>query len=411
MPDNVAGAASTHRSRALVWSYSILSACLAAGYGVLFTVVGDYRDSYGISEFVIGWIIGIGFIAGFLAQIVIAPIGDRGHARALVLIGVAVNAVGLIMMGFGDDATTLTVGRVVSGLGIGAANPAIRRIVVVGDPANVGRNLGRLLSADVFGFALGPAISAVLVGPFGLAAPFLVIAAISLITVGATLKVHVEENIADRAPRFAFDLLRDRSFAGAIVLGGTAFLMIGAFDALWDVVHVDMGTPNWLANIGITLFAIPLIILGPLGGKLAQDIGPFRMSAAGLLIGAAFMVLYGYLPTGQSIVGFSLGHAVSDGLTIAASGVAVAMVVSNERQAGAQGVLGAAQALMAGIMAVVTGGIYQWFGRAAAYTTAGITMAVLVVIGMALASSSWKGRSPRRRAPRPTDPVVANEGP
>lgn len=380
------------RSRVLIWSYSILSACLAAGYGVLFTVVGDYRDSYGISELVIGWIIGVGFIAGFLAQILIAPIGDRGHARTLVLTGVAVNAIGLVMMGFGQDATTLTAGRIVSGLAIGAANPAIRRIVVVSEPEHIGRNLGRLLSADVFGFALGPAISAVLVGPFGLAAPFLVIAAVSVVAVAATLGVRVEETVSKTRQRLAIDLLRDRSLAGAVVLGATAYVMIGAFDALWDVVHVDLGTPNWLANLGITLFAIPLVVFGPVGGKLAQEIGPFRVASVGLLIGAAFMASYGFLPSGTAIVSTSLGHAVNDGFTFAAAGVAVGLTVPSDRQAGAQGVLGAAQALAAGVMAVVTGALYQWAGRAPAYVAAAVVMVIMVAIGMALAADTWKGR-------------------
>ena len=70
-------------SGALIWSFSALSGCLSAGYGALFTIVGDYRDAYDITESTIGWIIGIGFIAGFASQLVIAPIGDRGHARSI----------------------------------------------------------------------------------------------------------------------------------------------------------------------------------------------------------------------------------------------------------------------------------------------------------------------------------------
>ena len=386
-------------SSILFWSFSLLSACLSAGYGVLFTVVGDYRDAYGISETAIGWVIGIGFIVAFISQVLIAPIGDRGHARKLVLIGVVVNAVGLTMLAFGDDLTTLTAGRVVSGLAIGAANPAIRRIVVVASEEDLGRNLGRLLSADVFGFAMGPAISAVLVGPFGLAAPFLVIAAVSLVAVLAVLAVRVEEVHDTSGQRLALDLLANRSFAGAVVLGGTTFLMIGAFDALWDVVHVDLGTSDWLANLGITLFAVPLIILGPIGGRMAQDFGPFRMAAAGLTAAAVFMGTYGLLPSGGWIFTLAMVHAFTDGLTFAASGVAVGMTIPNDRQAGAQGVLGAAQALAAGIMAVVTGALYQNLGRATAYLVAAATMLVLVVIGMALASDTW------RNLRRPTDDV------
>lgn len=398
------------RADALVWASSILSACLTSGYGVLFTVVGDYRTAYGISESAIGSIIGIGFIAGFASQILVAPLGDRGHARNLVLAGVALNAVGLILMGVGDDVLSLTTGRVVSGFAIGAANPAIRRIIVLADPENLGRNLGRLLSAGVFGFALGPAISAVLVGPFGLAAPFFVIAAVSVVILIVTLRMSAFGTESTGSPgtmgstgavdgggrqRLALDLLRNRSFFGAVVLGGTAYLMIGAFDALWDVVHEDLGTNVWMANLGITLFAIPLVLFGSYGGKLAQSVGPFRTASTGLAIGAVFMISYGLLPNGTWIFAFMMGHALTDGLTFASSGVAVAMTVPAERQAGAQGVLGAAQALLAGTMAVATGVLYQGWGRAVAYTTAGTVMLILIVIGMSLAVDSW-------RRPRPS---------
>ena len=148
------------------WIFGGLSALLASGYGVLFTVVADYRDEYGISETSIGWLIGLGFIVAFFAQTLIAPIGDRGHARNLIRAGVMMNVVGLLMLGFGENLEVLLVGRVISGLGIGTALPAIRRIVILADPENLGENLGRLLSADVFGFAMGPALSALLVGSF-----------------------------------------------------------------------------------------------------------------------------------------------------------------------------------------------------------------------------------------------------
>ncbi|MGI9610805.1 MAG: hypothetical protein ACR2NL_11000, partial [Acidimicrobiia bacterium] len=61
-----------------VWVFSILSALFGSGYGVLFTIVGDYRDEYGISETTVGWIIGIGFIVAFVSQITLGPVGDRG---------------------------------------------------------------------------------------------------------------------------------------------------------------------------------------------------------------------------------------------------------------------------------------------------------------------------------------------
>ena len=375
--------------------FSALSAALASGYGVLFTVVGDYRDEYGISETWLGVLIGAGFLSAFVAQIVIAPLADRGHARTLIIIGVLGNVVGLLMMAFGTSLVPLLAGRLVSGIGIGASLPAIRRIVILADPENLGQNLGRLLSADVFGFASGPAISAALVGTFGLASPFLVVSGLTLAIIPFALAVTVVETPDETGQRLALDLLRNRVVSGAVVLGSAVFLMIGAFDALWDVVHEDLETTDWLANLGITLFAVPLVILGPTSGRLAQRIGPFRIAAAGLVAGAFFIFMYGQLPTGGWIFAFAMMHAVSDGITVAASGVAISLAVAEDRQAGAQGLMGAAQSLMAGIAAPVVAGLYEGPGRAVAYGAAAVGMLVLVVIGMALA---WPFIRDRRRS-------------
>ena len=366
-----------------------LMASLAAGYGVLFTIVDDYRDEYGISETAIGVVIGVGFLAAFMSQVLIAPLADRGHARKVVLSGVAINVVGLLLMGFSTTLAPILIGRFISGIGIGAAIPAARRIVILADPNHLGQNLGRLLAADVFGFALGPALSALLVGPFGIPAPFVVVSVATLVTLAFVTRVHVVESGSSVHRRLAVDLLKIRPFAGAVVLGSAVFVMIGSFDALWALVHSDLGTTKWLANLGIMLFALPLIILGPIGGRWAQVYGPFKVAVAGLIGGAFFMSLYGVLPTGGMIFAVAMVHAISDGFTVSSTGVAVGMTVPEDRQAGAQGVLGGAQALAAGIMAVVTGALYDQYGRTVAYAACGIVMLVLVAAGAWLARSAW----------------------
>ena len=257
------------------------------------------------------------------------------------------------------------------------------------DPDNLGQNMGRLLAADVFGFATGPAISAILVGPFGIPAPFVVVAAITLILLPIVARVPVQESVEQSEHRFALDLLRIRPFAGAAILGAVAFAMIGAFDALWDVVHKDLGTTDWIANLGITLFGLPLIFLGPPGGRLAQTFGPFKLSSIGLLFASGIMCLYGFLPSGGLIFTVAMVHAVSDGLTISSAGVAVGMVVPADRQAGAHGVVGAAQAVSAGVMAAMTGALYEAYGQTTAYVAAAAVMLVMTLTGLWLARSAW----------------------
>ncbi len=377
------------RVRPLIVTFGMVGAFLAAGYGALFTLLDDFREEYGIGETALGGVIGIGFFAGFLAQVVIAPLADRGFARRLVLGGMALDVVGLVMMAFASSIVPLLAGRFVMGIGIGMAVPAIRRIVILAEPTNLGQNLGRLLAADVAGFAAGPALSALLVGPFGIPAPFLFIAAGTLVAMPVVARTHVAETVERTGQRFAFDLLRNRPFAGAVVLGCAVFLMIGAFDALWSLALDDLGAKEWIANLGITLFALPLVVLGSPGGRLAQRIGPFRVGTVGLLAGAMFMMLYGLMPSGGAMFAVAMVHAVSDGLTVASTGVAVGLVVPGERQAGAQGVLGGMQTLVAGIAALVIGAVYEHGGRTLAYSVSAAAMVAFVVAGVLLSGRAW----------------------
>ena len=60
----------------------------------------------------------------------------------------------------------------------------------------------------------------------------------------------------------------------------------------------------------------------------------------------------------------SIFHSLNDGFTVSSSGVAAAMAVPTERQAGAQGLLGGAQTLVGGISALVAGQLFDHLGRA-----------------------------------------------
>ncbi|MEY4231641.1 MAG: hypothetical protein RLZZ362_2490 [Actinomycetota bacterium] len=396
----------------VVVMFGVLTGLFAAGYGVMFTVLDDFRDQYGIGEAWLGAIVALGFFSSFFAQVLLAPLADRGHARRMVYIGMALDVAGLLTMAFGRTVAVLLVARVASGIGAGLALPAIRRMVVVADRDNIGSNLGRMLAFDVIGFAMGPAISAVLVGPFGIAAPFIVISVATVACLPLVSRVHVpeagDEGVAI-GRRFAFDLLRMRPFLGALSFGAAVFIMIGTFDALWVLVLDDLDTADWIANVGITFFAVPMVFLASRGGRLAQRVGPFRVATVGLSVATVMMFLYGRMPSGGAMLAVVVFHAISDGLTVSSPGIAVGMVVAEERQAGAQGMLGGVQTLVGGIAALVAGSLYQHHGRTTAYTVCAITMALLVIAGSWLSRGSKlgdgraPGELPSADASRPAD--------
>ena len=364
---------------------------LAAGYGVMFTMLDDWRREYGIQETGLSMIIAIGFFTSFVAQLTIAPLADKGHARKLLSLGMLANAVGAVVMAFGESLPTFLLGRFVMGLGAGIAIPAIKRIVIVSDPENIGRNLGRGVSIEVAGFAIGPVISALTVDAFNLAAPFIIITALTMVFGIIISQLNISETaVEDRTDeRFALDLLKLRPVLGSILVGLALYVMIGVYDSLWVIMMDDLQAPNWVGNAGVALFGLPWIFFGTLGGKIAQRHGPLRVSAFGLAMGALYMTSYGFLSMPYLMLGIGLSQSILDSLTVTGTGIAVAQATPPERQAGASGLLGGMQTLTGGVSAVAAGVLYEHFGQAFAFSATGIVMALLVTVGCVLAGKQW----------------------
>ncbi len=364
----------------------------AMSYGVMFTVLDDFRDRYGISETKLGLLVAAGFFTSFLSQILIAPLADHGYARRLVTLGFSFEAIGAFAMAFGTSFEILLGARVLMGFGAGMALPAIRRIVILSDRENMGRNLGRVLSVEVAGFAMGPVLSALTADTFGIATPFVIVGCSMLAAGLISCTLQIEETAQeDRADEhLAFDLLKVPALAGAVVIGLALFIMIGTFDVVWTLVMKDLGSSTWMANLGITLFALPLIVLGPIGGKLTHRIGPFVAASTGLLLGSVCMLLYGNLPIAWMLLSVGIMHGIIDGLTVTGTGMAVGLVAPPARLASAQGLLGGLQTLAGGIAASVAGFTYETFGRRTTYAVTAFVMVALVAAGYLLARKSFR---------------------
>ena len=359
------------------------------GYGVMFTVLDDFRDKYGITEAQLGIIVGIGFLTGFLSQILFATLADKGHAKKLVMTGIVIEIVGTLFMAFGQAFLPLILGRLLAGFGVGISEPALRRILILSDPERMGQNLGLIVSASVAGFTAGPIVSALTADTLGIAAPFLIVAVLLVVVAFGLFNLQFQEANIEDAPtqRLAFDMLRIRPLAGAIVIGLALFAMIGTFDAVWSVMMDDMKAPTWVANLGISLFALPMIFLAPRGGRLTQKVGPFKASMTGLSIGAVCLVMYGTLWSPYPMLAVGIIHGIVDGLTITGGSAAVALVAQRERLASAQGLYGGLQTLTGGIAAVLAGTAYGIIGRATFIWCAG-AMLLFIAVGSWLAKDS-----------------------
>ena len=379
----------TNRSLRAERSLQLTAAALSSGYGVMFAVLAKIRDAYGISETMLGVIVGVGFFTSFAAQIVLAPMADRGNARVLLLGGLCTNVVGLLLVATASTAPVFIAGRALMGLGIGAAYPAMRQSIAFADPNNVGKNLGGLLSFDVVGFLMGPAIAAILVNHVGIRWPFVIAALLSAIFLPITWGTpfgQPDPSSRDQ-PRLAIGLLRHRWMQSACAYGLAFFVMIGIFDALWAVRIDDLHGAYIYVTLGIIIFAAPMVLLAQRGGAWVERTGPFRTGALGLCVGSVCLSLYGLLPVPWMLILVGVVHATNDGMTAASIPVGVSLAAPPEQLAGAQGLVGAAQTLSGGFAAMSAGAIYDRFGPVATYIGGATAMLLLTVFGWTRAGS------------------------
>jgi MFS family permease len=368
------------------------SSCL---YGVMFTMLDDFRNNFGIAESALGFIVGVGFFTSFLGQVSIAPLADRGRAQRLIILGLGLEVVGCVGMAIGETFTVLLISRIVMGFGAGSALPALRRVIIVADPENFGRNLGRILSFEVAGFASGPIISVIFAEFFGIPGPFVFLATIISLFVIIVSRIAVPETAKENHPteRFAIDLLKNRAITSGILIGVALFFMIGVFDSLWVLMMDDLDAAQWMANVGVSVFVLPLILLGPFGGKFVQRIGPYRAGGIGMILGALFMAGYGLMPTPTLMMLVFFFHSLNDGFFVTGAGVAVGTSAPLERQAGAQGLLGGMETLAGGVAASFSGVAYDHLGRTTTFIGTGAIMLTLILASRILAGDNWSVRN------------------
>jgi MFS family permease len=365
--------------------YCIVGGSMSLGYGSIYTLLADLRDRYGFSEAQLGLIVAAGFLAGFVAQLALARLADRGYAPLLVRGGVLLAMAAMIGSAVATQFWAFLLARLLLGLGSGAVGPAIRRIAITRDPDAVGANLGRLAAFDVAGFMLGPLVAAVVAQLFGLRAPFVFLAAVFVGVFVLAVRLDLTTGTSDGVHGRALRVLLVRPAIQATLAACIAFyLTVGMFEAIWAVLLRDRGAETWLIGLTLSLFTLPMIFLAPIGGREAQRRGPLRVVSVSLTIATICTFSYGVLPSLWMLLAVSLVHAVADSFTMPSNQVAAALGSPPEHLSAAQGLLGATGLAAAGLTGLVAGYVYEEAGRIAVCTGTAVLMAAFLIIAITL---------------------------
>ena len=367
-------------------SYYLAQGLCMGSLASVVTLLGDLRDEFGLSETQLGLIVGSGFFTAFVTQITLARVADLGHALMMVRIGLAAAAASMVGFAASSGFWTMLGSRAILGIAIGMAQPAIRRTVILADPAHTGRNLGRLGVVEVVWFALTPAAAAFVADAFNLDLPFYLLAAVAVATVLMMRRVDPEESAVAARTTNSLRLLGDRVVAGTLLLVTSQFVMIGAWEAVWAVSLVDLGAATWQIGVSITLFAMPLAVVAPLAGSWAQRTGGLRLCVSGLFISAAVAVLLGVFDSLWSLVAVLMVMGIGAGAGYTAGLYTYSQTVTHDRQASSQGLMGASEVLLGGVTSVLGAWLYDIAGRVLVWSVIPALMVVALIGGL-----WWRG--------------------
>ncbi len=381
--------------------YFVITGALSMGYGSVFTLLAEFREKFGFSETELGFIAGVGFFAGVIAQVGLARFADQGHVRLLIHIGMIVAIVSMLGMAVADQAWQFMAARFFLGAGTGAVGPAIRRILITRDPANMGSNLGAMGAFDVSGFVLGPVVAAVFAEFISLRAPFLFLTALFAAVYVWSLNLDLSAGGAASIKVPVRRLLRIRPMLAGILAGIAFYTTIGVFEASWAVLLDDLGASTLIIALSISLFALPMIPLAPLGGKYAQRRGPIRVMAVTIMGAVGCMFVYGFVEFVWVLIAVSAAHAMFDAFTMPAGQLSVALSAPTEQAAAAQGLYGAVGLVVSGLAAVATGAVYDAWGPEVLYTGSSVVMVIALAGAVALGGELMGPASRSAKEPAP----------
>jgi len=378
--------------------YYLILFGMSAGLASVMTLLAEFRNKLGFSQFGIGLGIAVGFVAAFVASVALAPQADRGRAPLMLRSGLLLGIAGLLVVAMANDLWHFVVGRALFGLAFGIAHPAARRTVIVADPENLGRNMGRLGAFDVAGFVVGPTVAALLHALGGFRTPFWTMAALLALLVPTAWRARPDTAARDIERRRPTDLFRNRRLVGAFFVVASYFVFIGAFESIWVLEMDHRGAEQWQIGAAVTVVALPIAVLSPWGGVLAQRYGARRWALGVLTTCAVFSASFGLVDGLVALVALTAACSCAEGIGFPSTPMLVSAAVPEDRQAAAQGLASAVEVGTAAVASLGLAAIYDTSGDTVAWAVTAVTMAVLLVVGWVLT------RPPDRQPVRPGVP-------
>jgi len=373
------------------------------GFSILIPLLPFFVLKFGAPDIMVGVVFATYSLCQLFAGPIWGNVSDR-IGRKMVLIVSQIGAmIAWVLMAFAPSVPFVLLSRALEGLSGGNIGVTQAYVGDLVEPKRRGEAFAYVGAAFSAGFVFGPATGGWLAGRYGFAVPFLLAAALQLVTLLLTIFMLPESR--GKAPEGTtsavglgeiFGSLTDRAVAPVLWLRLVyALAMYGWFSAMTLILHAQLGwgvaeTSYVFAAFGVMQVVLQLAVVGRivdrLGNRVATNLGlAFCVGAFALVPFATTFALAVLL-----LVLFGIGLSIEN----SAFPALASDVAPDDRRGTVLGVVSGLDSLAGFVMPPITTGVLGAFGvpPVAAIMTALVVTAFIIGLAQARRAGPPSGR-------------------
>ncbi len=392
------------------------------GFGALLPVLPLYFLDQGVDLATLGLVVAAWPAALLIGEPGFGWLADRTARVPLMVGGLFFSGIFLAAPLVVHGALAFVIMRALAGLSSAAYEPAARGFIIDSMPGEKqGEAFGWYGSFQMAGLFLGPAIGgfgAVFFGGIGFGLVFGgVTSLLAAVAVGLTVhegprrtgaEASAQEEAAPEGDEPARPTrLANRLLIAAVILNASGNFGGGTYDVIWSPWLTSLGGSPGLVGLTFSMFSIPVLVLGPIVGRLVDRRGTLGFLIVGSVMVGVASFLYTLMRDPTLAVPIILIESTGFAVIWPALYAIVARGSPRGRSSTAQGVYGAFGTVGFIIASLITGVLASFEMRYSFYLFSAVTFVflalALLVGGRAIRatepSALGRARKARGRAP------------
>ncbi|MGL3805294.1 MFS transporter [Paeniglutamicibacter sp. R2-26] len=247
--------------------------------GWIVPLLGEIGRVYGVPAGATSWVLAAGLLSSAVSVPLIAMLADRfGHQRLLV-VSVALVAVGSLLIAFAPSFPLVLLGTVIQGP-VAVFLPLDMALLKAHRLKSANRDIGLIVGALTIGLATGMLVSGIALDAIGNLAVVQMIPALAIALLVPAIWLLVPETGPDASRRI--------DWKGAVLLGVG---LVGIMYGLAEAPHVGWTSPNAAVPLIVGIVALVLFFQVEKRAEYPLvDLGVIRASKLGNPIGIGFLV-------------------------------------------------------------------------------------------------------------------------